>query len=220
MQKRNILKLIIIITMTIDHLGALIFPELTWMRIIGRIAYPCAAYQAAQGYKYTSDLKKYFIRLTVFACISQIPYTLAFSESAFKLNPIFTILFGVIAIALWNKNLVFKICALVLCVMGAALPVSYGAYGIFMVFIFEAFSHLSVMRTIMIFVALNYVFYVNSIESGLPIQIFSVLALPIIYLLPNNKELEGLPEVFKKRIFYYIYYPAHIAVLYIISKCI
>ena len=200
--------------MTIDHIGALFFPELIWLRVIGRIAFPLIAFQAAQGYKYTSSLKKFFIRLIVFACISQIPYSMAFGN---KLNPIFTVVLGLLAITLWHKNVLCKVLALILCVAGAALPVSYGAYGIFMVFIFDAFSHLSNIRQVLLFVALNYVFYVNSIELGLPIQVFSVLALPLIYFVPEDKVRFHVPEIFRKRLFYYIYYPAHILILYLLS---
>ena len=204
--------------MTIDHIGALLFPQLIALRIIGRIAFPIAAYQASEGYKYTSNLKKYVLRLAIFAGISQVPFSLGFG---FKLNPVFTILFGLIAIILWNRNKPGKVLALALCVAGAAMPLSYNAYGIFMVFIFEAFSHFSTYRTVMIFIALNYVFYVNHDDSGLPIQVFSVMALPFIYLIPEKDKKEiYVPKIFKKRMFYYIYYPAHLTVLLIISKLI
>ena len=203
--------------MTIDHIGMFLFPHLTVLRIIGRIAFPIVAYQTAEGYKYTSNLKKYYLRLVLIAGISQIPYSV---YSGFRLNPIFTVIFGLTAIILWHKNTLCKILALALCVAGVAIPVSYNAYGIFMVFIFDAFSHLPTFRTVMIFIALNYVFYVNSTDSsGLPIQVFSVLALPFIYLIPKKEDGNiRIPKIFTNRLFYYIYYPAHITVLILVSK--
>ena len=204
--------------MTIDHIGVLLFPQLIALRIIGRIAFPIVAYQAAEGYKHTSSLKKYLFRLTVFAFISQVPYNFIIGH---KLNPIFTVILGLIAIMLWNKNKVCKVLALAICVAGVAIPLSYNAYGIFMVFIFEAFSHLPTYRTVMIFIALNYVFYINNTDSGLPIQVLSIMALPFIYFVPDADKKEiHVPALFQKRMFYYIYYPAHITVLYLISKLI
>ena len=218
MQRRNILKIIAIITMTIDHIGELIFPELLALRIIGRIAFPIAAYQVAQGYKYSSDLKKYAFRLMLLAWISQVPYNFFMGH---KLNPVFTLLLGLVAIILWNRNKVCKAIALAICVAGVTIPLSYNSYGIFMVFIFEAFSHLSTYRTVMIFIALNYVFYVSHEDSGLPIQVLSILALPFIYLVPGEDKKEiHVPKIFENKMFYYIYYPAHIAVLYLISRLI
>ncbi|MBQ7241541.1 MAG: hypothetical protein IJS35_02000 [Firmicutes bacterium] len=218
MQRRNILKIIAIITMTLDHLGEFLFPDLLALRIIGRIAFPIAAYQIAVGYKYTSNLKKYALRLIILAWVTQVPYNFIMGP---KLNPAFTLLFGLIAIILWNWNKAGKVLALVLCVAGVAMPLSYHAYGIFMVFIFEAFSHLSTYRTVMIFIALNYVFYVSHEDDGLPIQVFSILALPFIYLIPDADKKEiRVPKIFENKMFYYIYYPAHITVIYLISRLV
>ena len=217
MQKRYLLKIIILITITVDHIGLFLFPQLAVLRIIGRITFPIVAFQAAEGYKYTKNLKRYYLRLALFAGISQIPYSIYFG---LRLNPIFTVLFGLTAIILWHKNTLCKILALALCVAGVAIPVSYGAYGIFMVFIFDAFSHLPTFRTVMVFLALNYVFYIKPDDSsGIPVQVFSVLALPFIYLIPDKEKGDiHIPKIFTGRLFYYIYYPAHITLLILISK--
>ena len=55
----NMLKIIALITMTIDHVGMICFPQdLTW-RYIGRLAYPIFAYMIAEGCYYTRNKKKY-----------------------------------------------------------------------------------------------------------------------------------------------------------------
>ena len=56
------LKLIAFVTMAIDHIGAVFFPESVILRIIGRIAFPLFAYCLVIGYLYTSDVKKYLRR--------------------------------------------------------------------------------------------------------------------------------------------------------------
>ena len=69
-----VLKLIAIITMLFDHSGYLIYGHLSWMNFVGRIAFPIFAFQISEGCIHTHNLKKYFVRLIIFALISQIPY--------------------------------------------------------------------------------------------------------------------------------------------------
>ncbi len=87
--KRNdVLKLIAIITMFIDHVGALIYTDLRFLRMIGRISFPIFAYMLAMGFIHTSNRKKYGLRLFLFALISQ-PAYMAFPLSYYnRINPI------------------------------------------------------------------------------------------------------------------------------------
>lgn len=72
--RNDMLKIIAILTMLIDHTGYLFFPHQMIFRTIGRIAFPIFAYQIAIGFQKTSSRKKYALRLFLFACLSQIPY--------------------------------------------------------------------------------------------------------------------------------------------------
>ena len=74
--RNDILKIIAMATMLVDHLGVLIFPELRILRTIGRIAFPIFAYQLALGFKFTSNRRRYRINLLIFGVIAQIPYML------------------------------------------------------------------------------------------------------------------------------------------------
>lgn len=56
----NLLKIIGVITMTIDHVGFFLFPKEIFLRMIGRIAYPIFAYFIAEGCTYSRHQKKYF----------------------------------------------------------------------------------------------------------------------------------------------------------------
>lgn len=91
-----VLKIIAIITMFIDHLGYAIYGRLSFFNYIGRIAFPIFAFQISEGYIYTKNLKKYLLRLFVFAIISQIPFLLFYSifSKNFALNIFFTLLLG------------------------------------------------------------------------------------------------------------------------------
>ena len=57
-QDTNLLKLVAIITMMIDHMGKMLFPQYPIFRIIGRIAFPLFSYCMAVGCTYTHDFKR------------------------------------------------------------------------------------------------------------------------------------------------------------------
>ena len=61
---RNHLKIIACISMLVDHAGILLFPGVAALRWIGRIAMPIFAFFIGEGCRYTHNRKKYF--LTVF----------------------------------------------------------------------------------------------------------------------------------------------------------
>ena len=74
----GLLKIIAFVTMAIDHIGYVFFPQYMWLRVIGRLAFPIFAYCLALGCVYTKNPKKYALRLLAFALVSQPFYSLAF----------------------------------------------------------------------------------------------------------------------------------------------
>ena len=102
---RELLKWIAIITMTVDHVGAVIYPDYTFLRWIGRLSFPLFAYLLVLGIRNTSNIKKYFIRLFIFALISQIPFFLAIEVGPFDhLNIFFTLSSGLIFVYYFRKG--------------------------------------------------------------------------------------------------------------------
>lgn len=94
--RNDTLKLLALITMLVDHIGYMYFPNEMLFRIIGRLAFPIFAYQIAVGYSRTSNLKKYVSRILFFALITQIPYSFFSPDLSF--NPIhFNVLFSFLA---------------------------------------------------------------------------------------------------------------------------
>ncbi|HPF83207.1 MAG TPA: TraX family protein [Bacilli bacterium] len=103
------LKIIAMVTMLLDHIGAGILDRVLIsngleavsffnigaitsfgnfqiigyialiFRILGRLAFPIYCYLLVEGFKYTKDIKKYILRLLLFAIISEIPFDLAFA---------------------------------------------------------------------------------------------------------------------------------------------
>ncbi|MBR2950485.1 MAG: hypothetical protein IKC46_11560, partial [Lachnospiraceae bacterium] len=73
----NQLKILAMIAMTCDHVGMQIFPQLLWLRIIGRLAMPIYAYMIAEGCRHTRDRKKYLLRLLGMGVLCQLVYFVA-----------------------------------------------------------------------------------------------------------------------------------------------
>ncbi|MBU3918816.1 conjugal transfer protein TraX [Patescibacteria group bacterium] len=163
-KQSDFLKLVGIITMAIDHIGLMFFPEIQLLHIIGRLAFPIFAYQISLGYIFTSNIKKYIKRLFTLAIISQIPFAFLYNDLKFRpleLNIIFTLLLGVAVIVLYEKiillsqknspkNLILSCSFLGLLILlpeiisfatNSVIDFSYGTYGVLMIFLFYLFSH-------------------------------------------------------------------------------
>lgn len=59
------LKLIALITMIIDHIGAVLFPQIKVLRMIGRLAFPIYAYLIGEGCIYSKNKPKYLIKVGI-----------------------------------------------------------------------------------------------------------------------------------------------------------
>ena len=99
-----VLKIIALLSMTCDHISYVIFDKFSNLNYIGRLAFPIFAFQISEGYTHTKSLKKYFLRLFVFALIAQIPFQLFIStiSSNFSLNVFFTLLLGLTSIKIFD----------------------------------------------------------------------------------------------------------------------
>jgi len=96
--KNDFLKLAAALSMIVDHVGLVFFPQIMPLRIIGRIAFPIFAAGIADGYRHTSNLKMYFYRLLFFGAISQIPFMILFGKN--ELNIIFSLLLSLVHLRL------------------------------------------------------------------------------------------------------------------------
>ena len=124
------LKVIALLTMTIDHIGYLL-PMSTFslvLRYIGRLALPLFCFMIAEGAIYTKSFKKYALRLGIMASIISIgimgsEFIPFFKDSGFSMRNegiIFVdLLLGALAIYLLRQNKwYFKVLAI--------LPVGFG----------------------------------------------------------------------------------------------
>lgn len=212
---RSVLKWIAVLTMVIDHVGAILFPDQIWMRVIGRVAFPIYAYCLAEGFRYTSDYRRYLGRLALFAILSEIPFDLAFYGVPFSFahqNVFFTLTLGLILLWVLERcREQLLLCAgafAVLCFLAQALHMDYGAGGLLMVFAFYlAQQGTSPWIGWGIFVFINLFGYAGGLQWA-----------AILALLPIGL-YSGKAGKRKQRFFYWIY-PLHLLLLWIIEKYI
>ena len=212
---RSVLKWIAVLTMVIDHVGAILFPDQIWMRVIGRVAFPVYAYCLAEGFRYTSDYRRYLGRLALFAILSEIPFDLAFYGVPFSFahqNVFFTLTLGLILLWVLERfREQLLLCAgafVVLCFLAQALHMDYGAGGLLMVFAFYlAQQGTSPWIGWGIFVFINLFGYAGGVQWA-----------AILALLPIGL-YSGKAGKKKQRFFYWIY-PLHLLLLWVIEKYI
>ena len=199
------LKVLACILMFIDHLGAIIFINNDYLRIIGRLSFPIFAFMIVEGYFHSKDIKKYFIRLGLFAIVPQIPYTIAFGPGT--LNIFFTLFIGLLAIFLEEKiaNRFLKYLAVILVVIFAqVIEVDYGFYGVLLIYIFKIFRN-NFKALFFSFLILNL-----SVFNLYSFQYYSIFSL--IFIRFYNGQL-GLRNLWVKYGFY-LFYPLHILAIY------
>ena len=212
----NQLKIIAMITMTCDHVGMQIFPQLLWMRIIGRLAMPIYAYMIAEGCRHTRDRKKYFLRLFGMGALCQIVYFVAMGSLYMCILITFSL--SVILIGLmdavgreknarnWGKlfagtMLVFFLCSVLPDLLAHTdYAVDYGLPGVLL----PALIYGAGTRGLLLGLALM------ALDSG-GIQWLAFLAVPLLLCYNGQRGKANIGKLF------YWYYPVHLVVIYGIS---
>ncbi len=220
-----VLKLIAVFAMACDHFGYLIFGKFSFLNCIGRIAFPIFAYQITEGYIHTKSLKKYFLRLAIFACISQIPFMLfmtMLNRSIFSLNIFFTLLLGLLAITIFDNiytksdNKFYKIlgfiAVILISVFASIINCDYGAFGVLAIFIFYLFKQNKLLMNISFIILVFFRYIEDIIYSTYKLQ-YILLAictcLPLVFInLYNNKKGKDIKYLL------YLFYPLHLLVIY------
>lgn len=223
--------------MLIDHFGDAYFKQISLMNLIGRIAFPIFAFQISEGYLHTKNLKKYFLRLFLFALISQIPFMLFYSiyTDGFTLNIFFTLFIGLLAIFLYDKITRFSfsiirdektkvilkyslgfLIVLLLGVFSQFCHLDYGFFGIAIIFLFYLFRKNKLAMIISFILACVLKYGIPYLQNGfnlwyIGLTIFSII--PILFISLYNKK-QG-PKV---KYLLYFFYPAHLLILYFLFR--
>ena len=205
-----VLKIIAVLAMTIDHIGYALFPNITFLRAIGRIAFPIFAFQIALGFKNTGNREKYILRILLFSIISQYPFHLLTSiySNQLKLNIGFTFLLALLVLysieevkPIWGKML----CLIPIFTIAYLLNYDYYLYGIAAVIMF----YYTYKKTYAVFPIFYSATMIYCMYKENLMQIYSIFALLPI-LLYNNKKGPSF------KYFFYIFYPVHMLIIYFI----
>ena len=92
----NQLKVIAMVAMVADHVGAYLFPQVTILRIIGRLAFPIYAYMIAEGCRYTRSMGRYLASMAVMATLCQVTYFIAMDSLYMCILVTFSLSIGLI----------------------------------------------------------------------------------------------------------------------------
>ena len=215
----NQLKIIAMVSMLIDHIGLVFFPNIRVLRYIGRLAFPIFAYMIAEGCRYTQNRKRYLGMIAGMAIIFQLVF-LVFMKSIYQgilVNfslSIATIF--VIESLIKNKKVLNRILAIVfLCAIlfiYLYLPyalkekgfyIDYGIWGL-LIPIFVYFAPNKYLRAA--FCGLLLIFM--SLFSNKVMHWWSLMAIPLFLLYNEKRGSKNLKYLF------YIFYPLHLVIIY------
>jgi hypothetical protein len=168
--------------------------------------------------KSTKKPMKYIFTLLSFGFISQIPYFLAFNIQPFeRLNIFFSLFFGAITIYFFKKKSLLAFIPIILSLV-------FNTEGTFYVVLTILFMNLLMVDFkigLLSLFALNIPFLLENY-----IQILALLALPVILI-----HLKGWLKIEKiisdkslfytlRKYFFYIYYPLHLILLFLIFNSV
>lgn len=196
------------VTMLIDHIGIVFFPDNQTWRIIGRIAFPIYAYGILQGYIFTRDRGRYIKRLAIIGAAAQIPYMLMVG---LQLNVVFTFIVVLMVLQLLDQaqNNIHYVLSAIMAALLEALPFSYGAYALVLIL---CYKYLPTFWVVACHIILNYI--CSAVFGWSNIQAFSILA-TLIIVFPSIKSYVARFKA--PRWIWLSFYPAHMAILVLVS---
>ncbi len=227
---RNHLKLIACLSMLIDHIGFVLFPQVEEFRIIGRVAMPIFAFFIGEGCLHTRNRKKYFLRLFVLALICQAVYIgeslITGSGNGLYLNILFTFSCSIILCsvylhsaddksfksgfflaftigAFWAVDLLFDRLS---AETGINIHLDYGIEGIILP-LFAVMNREKKKKLICFTVGLV---FVAERLYGLFTPFFFFAMIPVLLLCFYN----GQGGKRNMKYFFYLFYPLHLAAIY------
>lgn len=239
----DILKLIAIVAMTIDHIAWAAFPGYPSeflplaMHVIGRITCPVMCYFIAEGYHHTRNINKYTARLFLFAFISHFAYVFAsysfYTWKSFipfyygwflnQTSVMWSLAWGLVMLRLNDsqkiKNSWIKLLLMVLiCIV--TFPSDWSCVASLCVFAIGTNSgNFKKQMMWMVFFVFTYsavyFFTINKLYGV--IQMGVVLSIPLLKM--YNGKRGANPKISKfMKWFFYIYYPLHLLIIGVVER--
>lgn len=223
--------------MLCDHLWGTIVPGNDWLTCIGRISFPIFAFMIVEGYFYTKNLRKYLLRILLFAVISEIPFNLVMgSRLLYPLhqNVLWSFLISLGLIhwneharkngVVWKRALVGFLTVLLGYILGLLTMVDFYHAGILTVLAFYFFRGRKWWNYLGQFLSIAYInleilggmvyeFSLIGMDFSIHQQGFALLAFIPIWLYKGKQGRHGKPLQY----FYYAFYPAHLLILSLIK---
>ena len=211
----NALKLIALLSMTVDHIGLLLFPRLRIARILGRIAFPIFAYMIAEGCRHTSRRARYLGTVFLLGAAMQVLfwytrhslYQHVLITFSLSIALIFSIQAAIdrggpwIAAAAAAVLGVGTVCLVLPVLLPLGFAVDYGPCGVALPLLIYAGRNRR-ERLAAAALGLAAVSFTMS-----PIQWWSLLSLPLLGLYDGRRGARRMKYLF------YIYYPLHLIIL-------
>lgn len=227
-RNRNALKIIAMVTMAIDHIGLYLFPDVLIFRLIGRVSMPIYVFLISEGVRLSKDNSLYLDRSLMIGIWSQIfmMFTLHPSQLniliplslliGYSINPILSlILFFVLSSSMDYGFLTLIIFLFYQIVYNLKSNEESTLYSV----IKPVYAIVTILSIAFTFAYLLFLFNVPEVMYALSYQIIS---LPVILLLPfisdiKLKVLDLLNRVKVNQALGYLFYPAHLLVIYILT---
>lgn len=217
----NQLKIVAMVAMTCDHVGAVLLPQVAVLRLVGRLAFPIYGYMIAEGCRHTGSLPKYLGALAALAALCQGVYFFVVGSVYQCVMVTFTLaVIGILLLknaqdrgtaAAWVLAAVgflsvFFITEILPSVLvGTDFGVDYGFWGVLLPVgvYFGKDRHQRVGFAALILALLSF--------EGWQGQWFSLLSLPLLWIYNGERGKLRIKWLF------YFYYPGHLAVIQAIA---
>ena len=220
----NQLKLIAMLAMTADHVGLQLLPQWSFLRILGRLAMPLYAYMIAEGCRYTRNRTRYFLSIALMGLGCQIVYFFFMGSLYQCILVTFSLSLGLIFLLDWAQK--------------GPTPIKWGIpiLGIATVWFLTSvlpgllpgtdfridYDFWGVMLPVLIYLGKTRrrALIMSAVGIGLlgihfgGIQWLGLLALPLLALYDGTRGKANI------KLLFYLYYPAHLAVIYLICQFI
>ena len=232
---RNQIKYIAIVAMLMDHIAHVFsnyFQNYSWgfaltfiFRFFGRITAPVMCWFIVQGFEHTSSRKNYAIRLLIFTLVAQVPYMLVRKdvEVFAGLSVIYTLLVSFLMLCVLESKLeTFPKWVIIIALIALSMLGDWAIFAPLMVLFFYFFkddrkrlllfyslaaASLVVTDVVILYVR-HYYWYQELWQLGM------FLFIPL-FLLYNGER--GSSHPFHKW-FFYVFYPLHLMILWIILQ--
>ncbi len=224
---RNQLKYVVIAAMLIDHIAWAFVPYTSVlgqvMHFIGRLTGPTMAFFLAEGYAHTRSVPRYALRMGIFALLSWIPFSL-FEYGTWPhfdlccAGVIYTLFLGLLAIWLWDRAPIPKWLK-VIGIVGLCILSLFGDWPVFdVLWPLSLYRHRDNPKRQALSFCIGGVFnlfFSFSQPFYTMLNALGVFLVPVILHFFYSGE-PGSRKPFHKW-FFYLFYPAHLFVLYLIQ---